>query len=146
MLFRSISTWSSLQSQHAAAPKRKSTTATTVISTPQAKVSWTDSIIFVPVIHRTRVENGTIRIVSLSVSITLLSAARMIQSLKYLPSIGRPCPNTALLWSRFRSEEHTSELQSLMRIPYAVFCLKTKTPYRASSTSATHPHHHDKPT
>src|SRR3546814_2126167 len=29
-----------------------------------------------------------------------------------------------------RSEEHTSELQSLMRISYAVFCLKTKTiPY-----------------
>src|SRR3546814_7601433 len=25
----------------------------------------------------------------------------------------------------FRSEEHTSELQSLMRISYAVFCLKT---------------------
>src|SRR3546814_2093906 len=30
-----------------------------------------------------------------------------------------PCP-----W--FRSEEHTSELQSLMRISYAVFCLKKK--------------------
>src|SRR3546814_6307243 len=32
-------------------------------------------------------------------------------------------------WSAFtepRSEEHTSELQSLMRIPYAVFCLKKK--------------------
>src|SRR3546814_159626 len=28
----------------------------------------------------------------------------------------------------FRSEEHTSELQSLMRISYAVFCLKKKTP------------------
>src|SRR3546814_7071463 len=27
---------------------------------------------------------------------------------------------------RIRSEEHTSELQSLMRISYAVFCLKTK--------------------
>src|SRR3546814_8855390 len=26
-----------------------------------------------------------------------------------------------------RSEEHTSELQSLMRTPYAVFCLKKKT-------------------
>src|SRR3546814_6872252 len=26
-----------------------------------------------------------------------------------------------------RSEEHTTELQSLMRISYAVFCLKTKT-------------------
>src|SRR3546814_1168557 len=31
-------------------------------------------------------------------------------------------PNT----KPFRSEEHTSELQSLMRISYAVFCLKTK--------------------
>src|SRR3546814_2795159 len=30
-------------------------------------------------------------------------------------------------WRRFRSEEHTSELQSLMRISYAVFCLKKKT-------------------
>src|SRR3546814_9662877 len=29
-------------------------------------------------------------------------------------------------WTSFRSEEHTSELQSLMRISYAVFCLKTK--------------------
>src|SRR3546814_939978 len=29
-------------------------------------------------------------------------------------------------WSRSRSEEHTSELQSLMRISYAVFCLKKK--------------------
>src|SRR3546814_6927494 len=29
-------------------------------------------------------------------------------------------------YQRHRSEEHTSELQSLMRISYAVFCLKTK--------------------
>src|SRR3546814_4251415 len=34
------------------------------------------------------------------------------------------CPASAV--SR-RSEEHTSELQSLMRISYAVFCLKKKT-------------------
>src|SRR3546814_4230932 len=32
--------------------------------------------------------------------------------------------NREELWQR--SEEHTSELQSLMRISYAVFCLKTK--------------------
>src|SRR3546814_12191608 len=31
------------------------------------------------------------------------------------------------LASVIRSEEHTSELQSLMRISYAVFCLKKKT-------------------
>src|SRR3546814_10812729 len=29
-------------------------------------------------------------------------------------------------WRTARSEEHTSELQSLMRISYAVFCLKKK--------------------
>src|SRR3546814_1285532 len=34
-----------------------------------------------------------------------------------------------------RSEEHTSELQSLMRISYAVFCLKKKNKTRRTSTS-----------
>src|SRR3546814_4172623 len=32
-----------------------------------------------------------------------------------------------------RSEEHTSELQSLMRISYAVFCLKKKNNYTTSN-------------
>src|SRR3546814_6529884 len=36
------------------------------------------------------------------------------------------CLIVATLCGR-RSEEHTSELQSLMRISYAVFCLKTET-------------------
>src|SRR3546814_3686408 len=35
----------------------------------------------------------------------------------------RPAPTSMTV----RSEEHTSELQSLMRISYAVFCLKKKT-------------------
>src|SRR3546814_8117687 len=36
-------------------------------------------------------------------------------------------PTSSSVWSVFmRSEEHTSELQSLMRISYAVFCLKKK--------------------
>src|SRR3546814_1924209 len=39
--------------------------------------------------------------------------------------------SSILCWSNCprsnRSEEHTSELQSLMRISYAVFCLKKKT-------------------
>src|SRR3546814_4693948 len=34
------------------------------------------------------------------------------------------------LFHAFRSEEHTSELQSLMRISYAVFCLKKKQPLK----------------
>src|SRR3546814_4284646 len=37
----------------------------------------------------------------------------------------RPDPAADLLEEIARSEEHTSELQSLMRISYAVFCLKT---------------------
>src|SRR3546814_3238820 len=36
-----------------------------------------------------------------------------------------------------RSEEHTSELQSLMRISYAVFCLKKKKSYNIQPTSHT---------
>src|SRR3546814_5823686 len=40
----------------------------------------------------------------------------------------------ASAWIETRSEEHTSELQSLMRISYAVFCLKKK-------TETTHKHH-----
>src|SRR3546814_1336828 len=75
----------------------------------------------------------------------LMATARFV--LKMLPGIDRPaiaaplpsqkgmvyvldlganadCTPEHLL--QFRSEEHTSELQSLMRISYAVFCLKKK--------------------
>src|SRR3546814_1806220 len=38
----------------------------------------------------------------------------------------RSYPRPQLKRARWRSEEHTSELQSLMRISYAVFCLKKK--------------------
>src|SRR3546814_5982073 len=38
-----------------------------------------------------------------------------------------------------RSEEHTSELQSLMRISYAVFCLKKKTPIATTNTVTPNP-------
>src|SRR3546814_4641016 len=37
-----------------------------------------------------------------------------------------------------RSEEHTSELQSLMRISYAVFCLKKKKTLNTVQTTETH--------
>src|SRR3546814_3831424 len=41
-------------------------------------------------------------------------------------NIGTVLYNRALVNAYYRSEEHTSELQSLMRISYAVFCLKKK--------------------
>src|SRR3546814_4983172 len=45
--------------------------------------------------------------------------------------------------ARARSEEHTSELQSLMRISYAVFCLKKKkhTPNHCHSWHSSMPHY-----
>src|SRR3546814_5559858 len=47
---------------------------------------------------------------------------------KYMPPRARPIQVSLIREGqlRGRSEEHTSELQSLMRISYAVFCLKKK--------------------
>src|SRR3546814_3599744 len=46
-----------------------------------------------------------------------------------------PTPGESYLLLLTRSEEHTSELQSLMRISYAVFCLKKK---KIKNNSNTH--------
>src|SRR3546814_10265110 len=57
------------------------------------------------------------------------------RGLQRVGGAGREKPRPA----RARSEEHTSELQSLMRISYAVFCLKkkimSKSPIMASLTN-----------
>src|SRR3546814_3561338 len=61
---------------------------------------------------------------------TLFRSARL--ALRIFRGAGRNTGNLRLSVlplpsRRLRSEEHTSELQSLMRISYAVFCLKKKT-------------------
>src|SRR3546814_10209546 len=43
------------------------------------------------------------------------------------PAVDHPRDGAQAVLALVRSEEHTSELQSLMRISYAVFCLKKKT-------------------
>src|SRR3546814_149406 len=48
----------------------------------------------------------------------------------------------ALVAHADRSEEHTSELQSLMRISYAVFCLKKKTTKQHNQATTTHTKQH----
>src|SRR3546814_5758245 len=48
--------------------------------------------------------------------------------------VDKCCPLSPMIGRSNRSEEHTSELQSLMRHPYAAFCLKKKTERLPRST------------
>src|SRR3546814_7184220 len=53
-------------------------------------------------------------------------AWRLVQALQTLVTPDGNKPAIEGWYENVRSEEHTSELQSLMRISYAVFCLKKK--------------------
>src|SRR3546814_2077357 len=64
---------------------------------------------------------------SLPTSVWFDSRSRILDILRHL---SRPPPCRSSFAPR--SEEHTSELQSLMRISYAVFCLKKKNHYTIS--------------
>src|SRR3546814_17479112 len=55
-----------------------------------------------------------------------LAAQELFHCQRALRGGGNPAVGHAQLRNAARSEEHTSELQSLMRISYAVFCLKKK--------------------
>src|SRR3546814_3303778 len=59
--------------------------------------------------------NGRRYLAAIGSSERIISTSWAVSFERYPPSRGS-----------LRSEEHTSELQSLMRISYAVFCLKTK--------------------
>src|SRR3546814_2186658 len=63
---------------------------------------------------------------------------RPLRSVVELQHVALYQPERRAIWSG-RSEEHTSELQSLMRISYAVFCWKTQNnTLRFHITSPTH--------
>src|SRR3546814_10439443 len=75
--------------------------------------------------------------------VTMLPAGKHVRDVYENHILGK-APATAILMDcstidvATRSEEHTSELQSLMRISYAVFCLKKKhrhTPPATTSSS-----------
>src|SRR3546814_8969431 len=57
-------------------------------------------------------------------AIASICASRLIQPAR----LKTPVRGSECITLHFRSEEHTSELQSLVRISYAVFCLKKKKP------------------
>src|SRR3546814_10776554 len=80
------------------------------------------------------------RLYDLGVFSALLHAARKSAAGRSARP-AHPLDAAALL----RSEEHTSELQSLMRISYAVFCLNTnnKSYIYDNNDDNSHTHHHD---
>src|SRR3546814_7196010 len=61
------------------------------------------------------------------IHLRLCTNSRMIQPLRPPPKLVTPRRENARNSMVKRSEEHTSELPSLMSISYAVFCLKKKT-------------------
>src|SRR3546814_8019075 len=69
----------------------------------------------------------------------IFSAKRSITRLRSLGAMVDQWPLSNALRAALtaRSEEHTSELQSLMRISYAVFCLKTTTTHSSAYTATT---------
>src|SRR3546814_7537220 len=62
----------------------------------------------------------------------IIWAARCLSQMDTYPSRS-PASEIMMVLDHARSEEHTSELQSLMRISYAVFCLKKKTKTRKTT-------------
>src|SRR3546814_1788538 len=73
--------------------------------------------------------------VSMMAKSGLLRSATPVRSWKYIPLSASSCAKAGVARAAdartaqviIRSEEHTSELQSLMRNSYAVLCLKNKT-------------------
>src|SRR3546814_10830001 len=75
-------------------------------------------------------------------STTSVSVLVMCVALRRAPITGNPFQigTKADAIARRRSEEHTSELQSLMRISYAVFCLKKKKHKKTKAEHTTRSH------
>src|SRR3546814_1927492 len=70
---------------------------------------------------------GSISAVLLNLANILRERIRIKRELKAAISEAKISGRVLIVMPLVRSEEHTSELQSLMRISYAVFCLKKKT-------------------
>src|SRR3546814_1676037 len=98
--------------------------------TSTADLSWRD--VDLAVVHK-RPDTGEHRLRKLTpLSLRLYTARSYLDQHGPITTIADLTPHPFVGYLEFtdfvdtRSEEHTSELQSLMRISYAVFCLKKK--------------------
>src|SRR3546814_12305464 len=94
-------------------------------------VTWLDArhCVFL-MIRRPPISTRTDTLFPYTTLVRSSKALRLRERVPTLQTLLRVAPHTEPLADRpalpDRSEEHTSELQSLMRISYAVFCLKKK--------------------
>src|SRR3546814_1247342 len=74
--------------------------------------------------------------VTLSMRVVTMALLLMLRVVSIAGGVA--CTTHHLIRAQVRSEEHTSELQSLMRISYAVFCLKKKIHQLTNTYEAEH--------
>src|SRR3546814_5086551 len=103
-----------------------------MIEPPTSPFLWShlDDLAIAPFTLRRWLQDGRVRRVLRGVYVSSLLPDTLEMRARcaalVLPTDAVLCDRSAA-WIWGRSEEHTSELQSLMRISYAVFCLKKKT-------------------
>src|SRR3546814_4809698 len=104
---------------------RKNSDANGLARSGRQRHDATDHLVSMARIHA-QIHGDFHRLVELGGRMLLHQSDRLINAMQLVAVNGRL--ESLLLFRQLchRSEEHTSELQSLMRISYAVFCLKKK--------------------
>src|SRR3546814_3022645 len=83
--------------------------------------SWTEALRLSSDVKLEMFNEGSGTATDIDVTLRFPPSVKLIKYTDFPARPAAPAPPNS------RSEEHTSELQSLMRISYAVFCLKKKT-------------------
>src|SRR3546814_3758629 len=121
-LFRSLMTSRRTRAVRLAAALLTTTLATAPYLATPAQAQW---VVYDPTNYAQNLLSATRALQQISNQITSLQneATMLMNQARNLTSL----PYSSLQQLQQRSEEHTSELQSLMRISYPVFCLKKNT-------------------
>src|SRR3546814_5421265 len=98
-----------------------------VIGVPNAK--WGEEVTALVVLRPGQRADASALITMVAARKGSFQAPKIVEFIEAIPqtAVGKPDKKALrVLYAATRSEEYTSELQSLMRISYAVFCLKKK--------------------
>src|SRR3546814_13687375 len=108
-------------------PTRPSSDLVAVMGGPNAK--WGEAVTALVVLRPGQRADASALITMVAARKGSFQAPKIVEFIEAIPqtAVGKPDKKALrVLYAATRSEEYTSELQSLMRISYAVFCLKKK--------------------